>query len=146
MQSILCVSSLPQDIRPGCPVSPSDNDNKYYLYQYWCLLFCHKLCGAVRTIVECNVQWCMSVFLVRAFEDEKKAKMGVVECVKHELLDPFAVLWEREGKFSQQKRKLWSRCTTRHWYNSGHLNLCYNRNYWPPSSISREYNGVSVLC
>ena len=41
-----------------------------------------------------------SCFLVRAFEDEKKAKMGVVECVKHELLDPFAVLWEREGRFS----------------------------------------------
>ena len=34
----------------------------------------------------------------RSFEDETKAKMGVVECVKHELLDPFAVLWEREGK------------------------------------------------
>ena len=33
----------------------------------------------------------------RAFEDEKKAKMGVVECAKHELVEPFNVLWEREG-------------------------------------------------
>lgn len=37
---------------------------------------------------------------VRAFEDEKKAKMGVVECVKHELLEPYNVLYEREGKFN----------------------------------------------
>ncbi|KAI0215843.1 Proliferation-associated protein 2G4 [Lamellibrachia satsuma] len=41
-------------------------------------------------------------FTLRAFEDEKKAKMGVVECVKHELLDPFAVLWEREGELVAQ--------------------------------------------
>ena len=32
------------------------------------------------------------------FEDERKAKMGVVECVKHELVEPFNVLWERDGK------------------------------------------------
>ena len=35
----------------------------------------------------------------RAFEDEKKARMGVVECVKHGLLEPFNVLWEKEGQF-----------------------------------------------
>ena len=34
----------------------------------------------------------------RAFEDEKKAKMGVVECCKHQLLEPFNVLWEKEGQ------------------------------------------------
>ena len=34
----------------------------------------------------------------RAFEDEKKARMGVVECVKHSLLEPFNVLWEKEGQ------------------------------------------------
>ena len=35
--------------------------------------------------------------LSRAFEDEKQAKLGVVECVKHGLLEPFNVLWEKEG-------------------------------------------------
>ena len=34
----------------------------------------------------------------RAFEDEKKARMGVVECANHSLLEPFNVLWEKEGK------------------------------------------------
>lgn len=34
----------------------------------------------------------------RAFEDEGKARLGVVECAKHELLQPFSVLHEKEGE------------------------------------------------
>lgn len=41
-------------------------------------------------------------FTLRAIEDEKKGKLGVVECVKHELLSPFPVLWEKEGEFVAQ--------------------------------------------
>jgi len=37
------------------------------------------------------------VVVGRSFEDEKKAKMGIVECVKHSLIEPFSVLYEREG-------------------------------------------------
>lgn len=33
----------------------------------------------------------------RSFEDEKKARMGVVECVNHKLIEPFTVLYEKEG-------------------------------------------------
>ena len=36
------------------------------------------------------------------FEYEKKAKMGVVECVKHQLIEPFAVLYGRESEFVAQ--------------------------------------------
>uniref|UniRef100_A0A2I3TL83 Proliferation-associated 2G4 n=1 Tax=Pan troglodytes TaxID=9598 RepID=A0A2I3TL83_PANTR len=41
-------------------------------------------------------------FTLRAFEDEKKARMGVVECAKHELLQPFNVLYEKEGEFQKE--------------------------------------------
>uniref|UniRef100_A0A096MIG1 Proliferation-associated 2G4, b n=1 Tax=Poecilia formosa TaxID=48698 RepID=A0A096MIG1_POEFO len=41
-------------------------------------------------------------FTLRAFEDEAKARLGVVECAKHELLQPFAVLYEKEGEFVAQ--------------------------------------------
>jgi len=41
-------------------------------------------------------------FTLRMFEDEKKARMGVLECVKHDLVEPFNVLWEREGEFVAQ--------------------------------------------
>ena len=37
-----------------------------------------------------------------ALEDEKQSRLGVVECVKHELLRPFPVLFERPGEFIAQ--------------------------------------------
>lgn len=36
-------------------------------------------------------------FNLRNFEDEKKAKMGVMECVNHKLIEPFQVLFEKTG-------------------------------------------------
>mmetsp|Transcript_52224 Transcript_52224/g.119136 ORF Transcript_52224/g.119136 Transcript_52224/m.119136 type:complete len:395 (+) Transcript_52224:87-1271(+) len=36
-------------------------------------------------------------FTLRAFDDEKSARMGVVECQKHELVTPYPVLHEKEG-------------------------------------------------
>jgi curved DNA binding protein len=36
-------------------------------------------------------------FTLRAFEDEKQAKLGVVECGKHDLVVPYPVLLEKEG-------------------------------------------------
>ncbi len=52
------------------------------------------------TVLRTQDKSLMNVLLVyfRAFEDEKKAKMGVVECAKHDLVEPFHVLWERDSK------------------------------------------------
>merc|ERR1712241_284877 len=36
-------------------------------------------------------------FNLRSMEDEKKARMGVVECVTHRLIEPFQVLFDKEG-------------------------------------------------
>lgn len=52
-----------------------------------------------------NVHWhwliiTLSNIFNRAFEDEVKARMGVVECAKHELVQPFSVLHEKEGECS----------------------------------------------
>ncbi|CAL8275300.1 unnamed protein product [Boreogadus saida] len=41
-------------------------------------------------------------FTLRALQDESKARMGVVECSKHELVQPFNVLHEKEGEFVAQ--------------------------------------------
>ena len=38
-------------------------------------------------------------FTVRAFEDEKSAKLGLVECLKHGLLTPYPILSEKAGEF-----------------------------------------------
>lgn len=47
-------------------------------------------------------QYASMPFTLRAFDEEVKAKMGVVECVNHKLLDPFQVLYEKEGEFVAQ--------------------------------------------
>lgn len=41
-------------------------------------------------------------FNLRSLDDLARAKMGVVECVNHEILEPFQVLYEREGEFVAQ--------------------------------------------
>uniref|UniRef100_A0A224YCS2 Metallopeptidase n=1 Tax=Rhipicephalus zambeziensis TaxID=60191 RepID=A0A224YCS2_9ACAR len=47
-------------------------------------------------------QYASMPFTLRAFDEEVKAKLGVVECVTHKLLDPFQVLYEKEGEFVAQ--------------------------------------------
>jgi len=51
---------------------------------------------------EVDKKYEMMPFSLRSFEDEKKAKMGVVECVKHDLVEPFTVLWDKSGEFVAQ--------------------------------------------
>jgi curved DNA binding protein len=46
---------------------------------------------------EVNAKFPTLPFTLRAFDDEKQARMGVVECQKHELVTPYPVLLEREG-------------------------------------------------
>ncbi|RHZ57124.1 hypothetical protein Glove_393g6 [Diversispora epigaea] len=41
-------------------------------------------------------------FTLRALEDEKKARMGIVECAKHLLVTPYDVYQEKEGDFIAQ--------------------------------------------
>lgn len=38
-------------------------------------------------------------FNLRHFEEETKARMGVVECVSHKLIEPFQVLYEKPSKY-----------------------------------------------
>ena len=42
-------------------------------------------------------------FTLRNMDNETKAKMGVVECVTHKLIDPFQVLYEKEGNNDRNK-------------------------------------------
>ena len=41
-------------------------------------------------------------FSLRSCEDEGKARMGVVECINHNLVEPYNVLYEKEGEFVAQ--------------------------------------------
>ena len=48
-------------------------------------------------LAEVNTKFPTLPFTLRAFEDEKNARMGVVECQKHELVTPYPALLERPG-------------------------------------------------
>jgi len=41
-------------------------------------------------------------FNLRNMDDERKARMGVGECVNHRLVEPFQVLFEKEGEYVSQ--------------------------------------------
>uniref|UniRef100_A0A914RST0 Uncharacterized protein n=1 Tax=Parascaris equorum TaxID=6256 RepID=A0A914RST0_PAREQ len=41
-------------------------------------------------------------FSLRSFEDERGAKMGVIECERHALMRPYQVLYERDGELVAQ--------------------------------------------
>ena len=46
---------------------------------------------------EVNQKFPTLPFTLRALGDERQARMGVVECLKHELMHPYPVLYERQG-------------------------------------------------
>lgn len=48
---------------------------------------------------EINKKFPTMPFTIRALEDERQAKLGVRECVQHQLLTPYPVLYERPGDF-----------------------------------------------
>ena len=45
-------------------------------------------------------------FTLRQMEDEKTARLGVQECVKHDVVDAFKILWENDGEFVAQFKLL----------------------------------------
>ncbi|XP_055342365.1 proliferation-associated protein 2G4-like [Paramacrobiotus metropolitanus] len=51
---------------------------------------------------EVGAKYDMMGFCLRYFEDEKKARLGIAECVNHGLLTPFPVLYEKEGDLVAQ--------------------------------------------
>jgi len=51
---------------------------------------------------EVSKKFTMMPFTLRALEDEKKARLGVGECVNHELMIPYPVLYEKDGEFVAQ--------------------------------------------
>ena len=55
-------------------------------------LFCYVLL----TVLYCYILFSLNSY--RAFGDEKKARLGIGECVNHELMIPYQVLYEKDGR------------------------------------------------
>ncbi|KAH7435866.1 hypothetical protein KP509_06G082300 [Ceratopteris richardii] len=48
---------------------------------------------------EINQKFSIMPFTARSFDEEKRARLGLVECVNHELLQPYPVLHEKPGDY-----------------------------------------------
>lgn len=60
-----------------------------------------KLTASRQIFAEINAKFPAHAFSLRSL-DEKKRRMGITEIVKHELVDSYPVLWEKEGEFVAQ--------------------------------------------
>jgi len=61
-----------------------------------------KMKASRQFLSETEKKFGLMPFTLRLYEEEKKARMGVVECVKHELVQPFTVLYEKPGEVVAQ--------------------------------------------
>ncbi|KAK0059965.1 proliferation-associated protein 2G4 [Biomphalaria pfeifferi] len=80
-------------------------DTRTTVYKKKDIIYQLKMKASRQFLSETDKKFLLMPFTLRAFEDEKKAKMGVLECVKHDLMQPFNVLYEREGEFVAQYKQ-----------------------------------------
>jgi len=61
-----------------------------------------KMQAARMVFNEINKRFPTLPFSLRALEDEKRAKLGITECLKHGIVSPYPVLYEKTGDFVAQ--------------------------------------------
>jgi curved DNA binding protein len=79
-----------------------EQDARTTVYKKKDVIYNLKMKASRQFFSEMNNRFSSMPFTLRAFEDEKKARMGVVECTKHQLVEPFNVLYERDGELVAQ--------------------------------------------
>jgi len=61
-----------------------------------------KMAASKSVFTEISNKFSTMPFSIRNFSDEKRARYGMTELLKHELVDPYPVLYEKEGEFIAQ--------------------------------------------
>lgn len=79
-----------------------EQETRTTVYKKKDMIYQLKMKASRQFLSEVDKKFGLMPFSLRLCEDEKKAKMGVVECVKHELMQPFTVLYERDTEFVAQ--------------------------------------------
>lgn len=79
-----------------------EQDTKVSIYKKTDVNYLLKLKASKAFYAEVKRKYQTMPFNLRNFEEEAKAKMGVVECVAHKLIDPFQVLYEKHNEFVAQ--------------------------------------------
>ncbi|KAG5680704.1 hypothetical protein PVAND_010195 [Polypedilum vanderplanki] len=82
--------------------SGKELDTKVAIYKKTDVNYLLKLKASKAFYAEVKKKYGNMPFNLRNFEEEAKAKMGVVECVSHKLIEPFQVLYEKHNEFVAQ--------------------------------------------
>lgn len=79
-----------------------EKDTRTTVYKKKDTIYNLKMKASRQFFSEMDNRFATMPFTLRMFEDEKKARMGVMECVKHQLVEPFNVLYERDSEVVAQ--------------------------------------------
>uniref|UniRef100_A0AC35TL36 Peptidase_M24 domain-containing protein n=1 Tax=Rhabditophanes sp. KR3021 TaxID=114890 RepID=A0AC35TL36_9BILA len=61
-----------------------------------------KLKTARAVYSEASTKFGTMPFVLSALENQSKAKIGITECIKHGVMEPYHVMWEKDGEFVVQ--------------------------------------------
>jgi len=78
---------------------PKESEVRTTVYKKKDIIYQLKMKTSRAFLSEAEKRFGLMPFSLRACEDEKKARMGVVECVNHDLMEPYPVYYEQEGEF-----------------------------------------------
>jgi curved DNA binding protein len=78
---------------------PKESDIRTTVYKKKDLVYQLKMKTSRAFLSEAEKKSHLMPFTLRSFEDEKKARLGVIECAKHDLMEPYPVYFEKEGEF-----------------------------------------------
>jgi len=109
-----------------------DGEMRTTVYKKTDIQYALKMQASRKFFSEVSNKFTMMPFTLRAFEDEKKARLGVGECVNHELLVPYPVLVEKDGEFVAQFKY------TLLLMPNGPLRITHGS--WDPEFLQSEYS------
>ncbi|CAF0923116.1 unnamed protein product [Didymodactylos carnosus] len=78
---------------------PRESDLRTTVYKKKDLIYQLRMKSSRVFLSEVEKRFSLMPFTLRHFEDEKRARMGVIECAKHDLVEPYPIYHEKEGEF-----------------------------------------------
>ncbi|CAF0821738.1 unnamed protein product [Adineta steineri] len=78
---------------------PRETDIRTTVYKKKDFIYQLRMKSSRVFLSEVEKRFTLMPFTLRHFEDEKRARMGVIECAKHDLVEPYPVYQEKDGEF-----------------------------------------------
>jgi len=78
---------------------PKEHETRTTVYKKKDIIYQLRMKTSRAFLSEAEKKYGLMPFTLRAFDDETKARMGVIECAKHDLMEPYPVYYEKEGEY-----------------------------------------------